>query len=204
MSSGTATATLARILVALLEGRTWQQADLARKVGVLVPALRRHLQELLEAGVPLERQQEGPKVFWSVSKNWYPGGTYFSATEAADLLRLLARLPRSRRRDLSLARLVSTIPGHEGPRSLAAVLAPAAAPMDDSHLAVFEDGARDSVVVHMRYASPSRGAIEWRHVSVHRVLPGPPAAFVSIEHRWPLSAAAAMWRCPPLRDAFAR
>jgi predicted DNA-binding transcriptional regulator YafY len=118
-----------------------------------------------------------------VPKTWFPGGAYFGASEAADLLRLLSRLPRSSRRDAALARLVAAVRDGSGARSLSTVIAPAATAVDEAHLGTVEDAARDQRVLHMRYCSLSGGAIEWRHASVQRVLPGPPAAFAATCHR---------------------
>ena len=66
--------TPARLLVAFLRQRTWSQAELAREVGIEVRAVRRRLNELRAAGVPLEDDEDRPHVYWSVPKRWFPGG----------------------------------------------------------------------------------------------------------------------------------
>jgi hypothetical protein len=45
------------------------------------------------------------------------------------------------------------------------------------------DAAATKQVVKMRYFTASRGSDEWRHVSVHRVLAGPPVRFIGTCHR---------------------
>ena len=62
MGQRSAAETVAWILVAFIGQRTWRQADLAERVGVRVPSLRKRLYELQEAGMPLEREEERPQV----------------------------------------------------------------------------------------------------------------------------------------------
>ena len=106
MGRRSATETLGAIYQAFLRQRTWVQAELAADVGVAVPALRRHLDELCRRGMPLDREEDHPHVYWSVPKDWFPGGVAFEAGEAARLLVQLARLPRSAERDAWIDRVL--------------------------------------------------------------------------------------------------
>jgi DNA-binding transcriptional ArsR family regulator len=95
-----ASETVARIMLAFTEQRTWTQAELARRLELAVPAVRRHLMELRAGGMPLERDDEDrPQVFWSVPKGWFPGGLVLEGAEVHRLLGALLHLPRSARRD---------------------------------------------------------------------------------------------------------
>lgn len=75
------TETVIGIYQAFLARRTWKQAELARELGVSTEAVRRVLLELLEKGMPLERQEDPPQVFWSVPKSWFPGSVLFKQDE---------------------------------------------------------------------------------------------------------------------------
>jgi hypothetical protein len=66
------TETVVAIVQAFLRRRTWSQAELARDVGIAVPALRKRLVELTASGFPLERDEDHPHVFWSVPRDWFP------------------------------------------------------------------------------------------------------------------------------------
>ncbi|MGO9708526.1 MAG: HTH domain-containing protein, partial [Polyangiaceae bacterium] len=52
--------TLAAILKAFLDQRTWKQADLARHVGVQTVTIKKQLDELRASGVPLESEKDHP------------------------------------------------------------------------------------------------------------------------------------------------
>ena len=106
MSQRSATATVSAILWAFLCERTWLQPALARRVGVSVRTLRGRLEELLANGVPLERQDDPPHVYWSVPRGWVPDGVVFKNDAAADVLRFVARCPRSAKRDALMQRLL--------------------------------------------------------------------------------------------------
>jgi predicted DNA-binding transcriptional regulator YafY len=54
---------------------------------------------------------------------------------------------------------------------------------EEQYLPVIEDAANQKVTLQFRYFSASRGNEAMRHVSVHRVLLGPPARFVATCHR---------------------
>jgi predicted DNA-binding transcriptional regulator YafY len=120
-----------------------------------------------------------------VSKHWFPGGVVFQGNDVKELLRLLARLPRGKRRDALLETVLRTLPRSvNGQASLAgAVVEQTARPGEEEQLAVIEDAARAGKALHLRYYTAHRGDDALRHASVHRVLLGPNARFVATCHR---------------------
>jgi predicted DNA-binding transcriptional regulator YafY len=179
------TESLAAILSAFLQERTWAQSELARELGLSVPATKKRLEELLRTGVPLERIHDPPQVYWSVSKHWFPGGVVFQGDAVRELLRLLARLPRSKSRDALLDTVLRTLPKSTNGQSPLgnAIMQPAAKPGEEEQLAVLEDAARAGKAIHFRYYTANRGDDALRHASVHRVVVGPPARFIATCHR---------------------
>jgi predicted DNA-binding transcriptional regulator YafY len=172
--------TIASILLAFVEHGTWRQAELASRVGVSVPALRKRLRELQDAGMSLEREDDPPQVFWSVPRGWFPGGVVVAGKELEDLLRLAVRAPRSEGQRRVLRLLASS-----GLRTAAgeAVEAAALSCEDERVLGVLEEGASRAVVVRIRYQSRSDGVPRWRHVSAQRVVMGQPVRFVGFCHK---------------------
>lgn len=185
MGQKSATETLAALLTAFLATRVWKQADLAREVGVGPEAVRKRLLELQEQGVPLAWEKDGNQVYWSVPKEWFPGGVYLKGEEVGELLRLLGRLPRTKARDRLLTTLTRCKPGGSG---IGAAPPPVVAPAETSEreerfLPLVEDAAAQRRALAFGYVSASRGGESKRHASVHRVLVGPPARFVATCHR---------------------
>jgi predicted DNA-binding transcriptional regulator YafY len=176
------TETLAGIYQAFLQKRTWRQPELARELGIGVEPLRRILFELMEKGMPLERDEEDrSRVFWSVPSDWFPESVLFKREEVPELLRQLRRVPqgqgRKRLLDIVLARL---------PRakiSDAAIVPPSTKPEEEQFLDIVEQSASERVALSMRYFTAGRGDVSDRHVSVHRVLLGPPTRLVATCHR---------------------
>lgn len=173
--------TVIRIIGAFLEHRTWSQASLARHVGLEARAVRKHLEELRRRGFPLERDEDLPHVYWSVPKGWFPGGLLLTAPDAELLLKLLCRLPVSPARDALLARVTSSDPQRAA--AVDALRAVVDARSEARHLDLVAEAASRKQVLRMRYYSAARGALEWRHVSVQRLLAGTPARFVAYCHR---------------------
>jgi predicted DNA-binding transcriptional regulator YafY len=174
------TETIAGIYQAFLHRRTWSQAELARELELNVPTVRRVLTELLAEGMPLEREEDHPQVYWSVPKDWYPGSVLFKREEVPELLRQLRRLPRGVGRRRLLQLVLDRAPGVEGDRP--AVVTPEPSPQEEQYLSVVED-AVGRTALFMKYYTASRGAVSERHVSVHRVYAGSPARFVGTCHR---------------------
>jgi len=50
--------TVIQIILEFLGQRTWSQSELARKLNIGVPALRKRLDELSEAGVPFDVEKK--------------------------------------------------------------------------------------------------------------------------------------------------
>lgn len=175
--------TIAAILQAFLRKRSWTQAELAREVGVGVPALRKRLTDLEISGMPLDREDDHPHVWWSVPKDWFPGAVAFEGSDIGDLLRLLCRLPASRDRDRLIERITKTAPKthHGNPRSL--LVTQATTEGEEACLAAAENAAIQKATLSFRYFSASRGTAEARHASVQRIVIGPPARALAICHR---------------------
>ncbi len=183
MGRRTGTESALALVVCFLKARVWKQSDLARAVDLTVPALRRRLSELQDAGVSLERQDEPPHVYWSVPTTWMPHTVSLAPEEVTELARLLARLPNSAVKARVLAKIFESYVGkgvNKGPR---AVVPPMHALEEERWLGVVEDAATDGQSLSFRYLSASRGAMETREASPHKVLPGPPARFMATCHR---------------------
>ncbi len=54
---------------------------------------------------------------------------------------------------------------------------------EETYLPLAEDSATRKVCLTFNYFTVSRGAVEWRHASVQRVVIGPPARFIAVCHR---------------------
>jgi predicted DNA-binding transcriptional regulator YafY len=183
LSVGTrsSTKTVAALLKAFLDQRTWKQADLARRVEVAPATIRKRLLELQSTGIPLTSEDEHPHVYWSVPKSWYPGGVLLGDAQITELLRLLARLPKSKARDQVLETLLRSLPARP---PAPAVLVPAGTTArEEQHVPVLEDAASKRVALRFSYYSAHTGKEGSRHASVHRVLLGPPARFIALCHR---------------------
>ena len=182
MGQRSAAETVASILLAFVEDGTWRQAELASRVGVSVPALRKRLRELQDAGMPLEKEEDPPQVFWSVPRGWFPGGVVVAGKELEDLLRLAVRAPKSEGQRRVLRLLASSGLG-VAVASGEAVVAGTLAREEERALGVLEEGASRGIVVRVRYQSRTDGVARWRHVSAQRVVMGPPVRFVGVCHK---------------------
>ncbi len=168
--------TVSQTLLAFMQQRTWQQSALAESVGVSVRTLRRVMKELVDGGVPFEREEETPQVYWSVPRWWLPGGAALEMDQVRRVARLIGRLPSSQDRELLLAFLKALLAGKPTEAS------PGENPGTDV-LSALEDGQERRQSVRMRYESASRAAVEDRYVSVHQVEYGPTTRFVATCHR---------------------
>lgn len=184
MGKRSSTETLVAVFQAFLRQRTWTQAALAREVGIDPRALRPRLLELQRAGVPLHQDDEHPHVYWSVGRDWFPGGVLIAAPEAAELLRQLVRAPRSRARDQLIDRLLKALPLVSSRLDpTAGVISPVASEGEALWLSLAEDSASRGAAMRMQYYTASRGELEWRHVSVQTVDVSQPARLVGACHR---------------------
>lgn len=179
------TETVVAVVQAFLQVRSWKQASLADHVGVGVPALRKRLHELEAQGFPLTREEDHPDVWWSVPKDWFPGGVAFGSDDVPELLRQLYRLPKSVARDRFIRRLIATSPRQtELARNAGPTLVTAAVTeSEETYLPLAEDAAARRVPLAFKYFTASRGAVEWRHASIQRITIGPPARFLAVCHR---------------------
>lgn len=185
MGQRSATETLFAIVHAFIEDRTWAQAELARRLEIGVPALRKRLVDLQSGGWPLHREEEGAQVYWSVPKNWIPGALVFTETEAGELLRHLARLPRSKGKQ----KLIETVMKRLSRDALSSEVDPSTlvtsevSAIEERFLPLLEDAAAHRCALHAHYFTTSRGDLSWRHLSVYRIDVGPPARFLARCHR---------------------
>lgn len=179
------TETIVAIVQAFLQARSWKQPTLAEHVGVKVPALRKRLNELAAQGFPLIRDEDPPDVWWSVPKDWFPGGVAFGSDDVPELLRQLYRLPASASRDRFIRRLIATSPRQtELVQSGAPMMVTAlVTESEEAYLPLVEDAAARRVPLAFKYFTASRGAVEWRHGSVQRIIVGPKAHFLAVCHR---------------------
>jgi proteasome accessory factor C len=174
------------ILGAFIEDRSWSQAELARRVGISVEQVRRHLDALSE-WLPFEEpDHDPPHVYWNLPKHWFPAGVQLPAADADELLRQLARAPETDRRNALLLQLAKAAHSRkrrpqEAPATTSLTASLAA---HEDRLRVLEDACRQRQAVSMNYYSASRGDREEdRIVSVQRVVVGPLTRFVAHCHR---------------------
>jgi predicted DNA-binding transcriptional regulator YafY len=184
MGRKSGTETVVGILRAFLGERTWSQADLGRALDVSPAAIAKKLAELVENGFPFEREEDHPHVYWSAPPGWFPGAVLFAGQEVVDLLRQLARSPRTALRDRQIARILEAAPRGQGLLPPAGVVAHALPEFEEMYLPAAEDALARRLALRMRYVTTSRGgAPEWRHVSVQRIVLGPPTRIVALCHR---------------------
>lgn len=171
--------TVVELFGAFVDRKRWRQAELARRLEMTVPALRKHL-TLLTKHIPLTSTTEHPDVFWQVSPEWRAEGLVLRGTDGAAILRLLARAPRSTERD----RLLSLLLQKDSRLASPARVQPAELGADEERfLSVVEDAASKLTPLKMKYSSAHRGGTEWRVVSVARIMPSPPSRFLAVCHR---------------------
>lgn len=183
MGQRSRTETVAAVMGMMLVRRSWAQAELAREIGVRSETLRKVLGELKAAGVPLDTEKDHPHVYWTLAKNWYPGGVLFKQEHVPELLRQLRRLPRGKGRDRLLGVVVEQIPVRDKAAVAAPVVARDTSEHEERFVPIVEDAAARKVALSMRYHTASRGKVTERQVSVHLVEVGPPARFIATCHR---------------------
>ena len=175
--------TFIAIIGAFVAQRRWTQAALAREAGVSTEAIRKHLTKMKEDGWPLDEDKEFPHVVWRMPPNWYPGVLALKAEEVPDLLRLLARSPRSAARERLLKMLLQRLPlKNAGPSFDTAVRAPELSQDEEQWIAVLEDAAAKKLAVRMHYTTASRRDDSNRYVSVHHVEVGAFPRFLATCH----------------------
>src|SRR5262245_5797498 len=188
-----------RIFSAFITQKSWRQPELARNVRVSVHRLRAILDEHT-AHMPLVRDEESSTdVYWSVDKNWFPGGAYFANEDLNLLLNQLARMPRGRNRKRLMDAVARSLTGsrNDSERLDDVVVAPAAED-EERFIDVLLDAAKRRVAVRCRYHSRSSGHEGWRHISIQRVDSRTPSRVVAVKHE---DGKLAIFRVDAFRDA---
>jgi len=157
------------ILIAFLERRTWQQAELARRVGIERKTLVKLLTGL-ERAIPLTRDEEPPQVYWSVPNNWFPGGVAFQGQAVVELVRLFQRAPRSEKRDRILLQISKCVPDLQSMIRPDVILTQALSVEEETLLSVLQESVEQSCALRVQYYTLSRGDLAWRYLSAHRIL----------------------------------
>lgn len=184
MGDRTATETLAQVFLTLMTDRTLSQSELARRVGVDVRAVRRCLFDMKAAGMPLERDEDHPHVYWSVPKNWVPGGSVVPADDLLEIVRNLLRAPHTASRDRVLSRVIARIGlGAAALPVSERVLSPELDEREDAMLRAAEDALASERALRMRWRSTRLGDLEDRTISVQRIVHGDPPKLVAHCHR---------------------
>ena len=173
-------ATLSQILVEFGRDHTLSQAELAKRCGVEVRAVKRNLVELQAAGVPLVRDEDPPHVYWSVPRSWRGGMVSLATDDVLLVARLIGRLPASTTKRAAMKILAEGLRKKPVDDVSDALGLDA---VDDAQLVVVEDSLASKQALRMEYASTRRGVREWRTVSVHHLAPEGPARFVATCHR---------------------
>ncbi len=168
------TETAIAIIAAFFTKRRWEQAELARNVGVQPRTLRSVLGDLERHGVPLKQtKHSGNEVHWSVPAAWVPKGAVLTNAQSGVCARLLGRTPKSEARDELLRVLMgpAAVAVARGDREEAGAV-----------VAQLEDGLRARIPLRMVYESASSRATRTRVVPVHHVAYGPHVRFVASSH----------------------
>lgn len=169
--------------MALVQRGTIRQKEFADEIGVEPRTLRRHLTDMRDAGMPIEREEDHPHVFWSVPKGWLPGGIAVSSAEAMDVIRILIRATQSSSRDRLLQRFLHRAGRGVVLPSVDAVVSPSMNDREEELVRVFEDALATRRAVAMSFFSSRRGQNEDRIVSVQRLVFSDPAKFIGVCHR---------------------
>ena len=177
------TETITRIYEAFARKPTWRQAELAREVDVTVKSLRRALDNLSAAGMPLSDERDGNNTYWSVPGSWQRGGVLIPRELLTDLVHAVARLPRGELRQKLLQHILGDSAGFAELRRMPEVIdTPERTPEEEAAQTQLEEAAAASRSLEIFYFSNNSGR-DWRHISPHRVLDGPPARVVATCHR---------------------
>lgn len=159
------TETLAQVIVELMRARTLSQAELAKRLDVSSRTVRQCILDLLSAGMPIEREEEH-HVFYSVPKDWVPNGLVLAASEARELVRVLARVPSASARR---AALMERLGIYEPALSASLALEDSLEPRELEILEELEDTASEQCTSRVEYYSVRRGLDEVRHISCQRI-----------------------------------
>lgn len=174
------TETSSAIILKLLIERTVSQSGLAKALQLESRTVMRVLRELSVSGVPLDREEDPPHVYWSVPQGWVPGGVTFEGPLAGELLEQLSLVPRNDKRDKLMERIVAAISGNS--RLLEVSDGPGLSEKDVGVLTQIQKSAAEREALEIRYFSASSRALSSRVVSVQRVEVGDTPRFVAFCH----------------------
>lgn len=179
--------TVTRVMQAFVAQRTWKQAELAREVGVQPRALRALLTSLAASGMPLDKEEEHPHVYWSVAAHWFPGGVIFDLNDWQVLVHAVLRVADKERRKLLLQRLLSgrrtvgTSPAAVDRLNQAVVAAPLTHEEHEKLLTI-EQSLLEGLPLAIHYYSASKGQLTWRVISPQRVFTEPQGRIAAYCH----------------------
>ena len=176
-----------RAIQAFASQHTWQQAELARRVGIGTPALRRLLLNLMESGMPLEKDDEHPHVYWSVPRHWFPGGVFFDVEDWEVLVHAVLRIGDDVRRAKLLGRLLSgrTAMGkvQDGVERLnQSVMGAPLTSEEQGTILLIEQSLLLNRPLSINYYSTSAGRLRWRVVTPQRLIVEPHRRLVAYCH----------------------
>lgn len=188
MGTKNAYETITRVVQAFTTARTWKQADLARSVEVTSERVGKVLQELVDAGMPLDRDEDPPQVYWSVPKHWFPGGVVFAEDDWAVLVHALLRIADEPRKKRLLGRLLEGRLGRGvevgGLERLERAVAGTPLSAQEHALVLQIEGAlMEGKALRIYYFSTSGGTLEWRTITPVKVQTEPRARIAAVCHR---------------------
>lgn len=177
-----------KVMQAFAGLRTWRQADLARRVGLEPRALRKLLLSLWSSGMPLEKEEEHPHVYWSVPQHWYPGGVFFDLEDWDVLVDAVLRISDKPKRSKLLSRLLTgrrIVGASEGgvERLQQVVVGVPMAQHEQEAALLVQKSVLEGAGLGIHYYSVSRGQLGWRTVSAQRLLVEPHARLVAFCHK---------------------
>lgn len=170
--------TIGKVYEAFRENRSWTQVALAERAEVEVRALRTVLGRMASAGVPLEREDDHPNVWWSVPDGWTPAGVYFPLEEVPGLIHQVMRLPSGKGRRLLMERIVRAAPkSTPDGATMERVRTPRVSEQEEMHLLRLMEALEKQRAVRMRYRNSKLGEVV---AAVQWIEAGPLAHFVAL------------------------
>lgn len=172
-----------RVVQAFVARSTWTQAELARQIGVESRAVKRLLASLAASGMPLERDEDHPHVFWSVPKKWFPGGVFFDEEDWEVLVHVVLLIKDERRRTKLMGRLLSgrnLVDGAE--RLTLGVVGTVLTSEEQETVLLVERSFLEDRPLHIRYFSGSSGQLRDRLISPQRLVTEPRSRLAAYCH----------------------
>ena len=184
MGRESATRTLATIFAELIDKRTIVQAEIARRLEIKSETVATKMGELREAGVPVERVQDGKNVRWSMTKNWFPNAVVFERDEVSKLLLLLLRGKPSATREAFIAKLTAAVPSAKEVEQVvrAATVQTESLDREDSCRSAIEAALLSRCAVSMRYQGTEDDEPCWRTASPQSIVNSDRSYVVALDH----------------------